>query len=198
MDTTVGLLIVAILMAVAFFSGLRWLIRARSQYGGARVVTCPDTEHPASVEVDALHTALTSAIGFPDIRLQNCSRWPVKKDCGQECLLDLDVAPDECLVRGVLMKWYRGKKCVSCKTTFGDLHVTDHKPALRNADGELLVWSQVSLAGIGNVIQTHQPICWNCYIAQSFVKDHPELVVYRPWKDVALEKHEQTTSRPLL
>lgn len=198
MDNTVGFLIITIVLAVAFFSGLRWLIRARSRYGGTQVVTCPETERPASVEVNAFQAALTSAIGSPDIRLQNCSRWPAKKDCGQECLLDLDVAPDECLVRGVLMKWYRGKKCVNCETTFGDLHVTDHKPALQNVEGKLVEWSQVSIADICKVLQTHQPICWNCYIAQSFVKDHPELVVYRPWKDVALEKHEKAaTSRPL-
>src|SRR4030095_8199697 len=183
MDTTVGLLIVMVLIAVASFFGLRFITRARSKYGGTRVVTCPETSHPVSVEVDALQAAFTSAIGAPDIRLQNCSRWPLEKDCGQECLLDLDVARDECLVHGVLMKWYRGKKCVYCDTTFSELHLTDHKPALRDPEGKLLEWREVSIADIRKVLETYVPVCWNCYTAQSFIVDHPELVVYRPWKN---------------
>jgi hypothetical protein len=182
MDTTVGLLIVTVLIAAAFFFGLRWITRARAKYGGSRVITCPETSHPVSVEVDALQAAFTSAIGLPDIRLQNCSRWPLKKDCGQECLLHLDVAPAECLIHGVLMKWYRGKKCVNCETTFGELHLTDHKPALRSPDGKLLEWNQVSSSEINRVLATHVPVCWNCYTAQSFIVEHPELVVHRPWR----------------
>jgi hypothetical protein len=27
------------------------------------------------------------------------------------------------------------------------------------------------------------PVCWGCYVAQSFRREHPELVVYRPWRD---------------
>ena len=27
---------------------------------------------------------------------------------------------------------------------------------------------------------THLPVCWNCHIAESFRREHPELVVDRP------------------
>jgi hypothetical protein len=34
------------------------------------------------------------------------------------------------------------------------------------------------------VLETHLAVCWNCYIAQSFRLNHPEMVVYRPsWND---------------
>jgi hypothetical protein len=33
------------------------------------------------------------------------------------------------------------------------------------------------------VLETHLPVCWDCYIAQSFVREHPDLVVYRPWRN---------------
>lgn len=199
MDTTVGLLIVTVLIAVAFFFGLRWFIRARSQYGGIQIVTCPETQRPASVEVNAVQTAFTAALGTPLIGLQNCSRWPIKKDCGQECLLNVHVAPDDCLVYGVLMKWYRGKKCVFCRKTFADLHLTDHKPALQSPEGKLLEWSEVSITNVSTVLQTWNPVCWDCYIAQSFAIEHPDLVVYRPWRNTTFSKHqERPTSHPTL
>ncbi len=200
MDTTVGLLIVTVLIAVAFFFGLRWLFTVRSKYAGTQIVTCPETKRPASVEVDALEAAFTSAIGVPDIRLQNCSRWPIKKDCGQECLLDLDIASEDCLVHGVFMQWYRGKHCFFCKAEFGDLHLTDRKPALRSPEGKLLEWKQVSFNDIATVLRTYQPVCWDCYIAQSFLVEHPDLVVYRPWKGVGLTHKESvgTPRRPTL
>jgi hypothetical protein len=190
MDTTADLLIVTalVLIAVASFFGIRWILRARSKYGGTQIVTCPETNTSAYVEVDVLEAALTSVLGASDIRLQNCSRWPTKKDCGQECLLNLTVAPSDCLVHGVLMKWYRGKQCLYCGMTFTELHLTDHKPALRNQAGKLLQWNEVAIADMPKVLRSYEPVCWNCYIAQSFAIEHPELVTYRPWKDEALTR----------
>jgi len=183
MDTTVGLSIVIILIAVGFFLGLRSLFRVISRYRGTQIVTCPETNHPAMVEVDALQATLSSAVGRPTIQLQNCSRWPLKEHCGQECLAHLEVAPTECLVNGLLSKWYEGKQCCYCHVTFNELHWADHQPALRSTAGELRTWSEVSLSEIFSILSTHQPVCWNCYIAQSFILQHPDLVVYRPWRD---------------
>lgn len=190
MDTTVGFLIGVILIAVALFYVIRWLIRAREDYGGTRIVTCPETARPANVEVDAVHAALTSTFGNPDIRLQTCTRWPLRENCGQECLIDLNVAPADCLVNSVLMKWYSGRKCLHCGVAFEEVNWTDHRPALRSPDGDLRKWSEVSVAEVATVLNTYSPVCWNCYIAQSFVSEHPELVVFRPWKS-DMDQHER-------
>ncbi|HEY6121378.1 MAG TPA: hypothetical protein VIV66_15575 [Pyrinomonadaceae bacterium] len=179
---TAAYLIVIVLVATALWFGLRELIRAFSRYRGTRIVTCPETGKPTMVEVDALHASLTSTVGLPEIRLENCWRWPLKEQCGQECLVDLDVAPDQCLVSGVLMRWYNGKKCVYCGNPFAEVHWIDHKPAMRSPEGELVSWPQVNLTNLWQVLDTYQPVCWNCYIAQSFRLDHPDLVVYRPWR----------------
>ena len=176
-------LIVVILVALAAYFGIKWLVRARSRFSGAKIVTCPETGKPAVIEVDALHASLTSSVGFPDIRLQNCSRWPLKEQCGQECLTSLDVAPEQCLVSGVLMRWYSGKNCCYCRKPFHELHWTDHKPALLTPEGVLLEWSEVPIEHISTVMETHLPVCWDCYIVQSFKRDHPDLVVYRPWQN---------------
>jgi hypothetical protein len=34
-----------------------------------------------------------------------------------------------------------------------------------------------------SVLETHAPVCWDCYIAQTFRQDHPDLVVIRPWRN---------------
>ena len=183
MDTAAGSLIAIIILTAALCFGLRWLVRSSSRYRGTRIVTCPETKEPAIVEVDALHASLTSTVGLPDIRLEECSRWPIKEQCGQECLIDLDVAPGQCLVSGVLMRWYRGKTCVYCGKPFEELHWIDHRPALQAPEGTLVRWSGVSVGNLSTVMETHLPVCWNCYIAHSFLLEHPDLVVYRPWRN---------------
>ena len=182
MNTTADSLIVIGLLAVASWFGFRWLVRSYSKYRGSRIVTCPETGKPAIVEVDALQASLTSTVGPPDIRLNNCWRWPIKEQCGQECLANLDVAPSQCLVSGVLMRWYQGKKCVHCGKRFDKLHWIDHRPGLKSPEGELVRWREVSVENVLTVLDTHHPVCWNCYMAQSFRLDHPDLVVYRPWR----------------
>jgi len=177
---TAAYIIIAVILATALYFGILWLVRASSSYRGTRIVTCPETSEPAIVEVDAQHASLTSIVGLPDIRLENCSRWPIKRQCGQECLANLDVAPGECLVSGVLMRWYRGKKCVYCGKTAEELHWMDHKPALQTPGGELVEWREVPVENLSMVLETHLPVCWDCYIAQSFVREHPDLVIYRP------------------
>jgi hypothetical protein len=133
------------------------------------------------VEIDAVHATLTSAVGPPDIRLWDCGRWPMNRDCGQECLAQLDVAPDDCLARGILMRWYRSKSCVYCDKHFDAVHWADHQPALQTPNGNLVEWKDVSLGNLKSVMATHQPVCWNCFIARSFWQNHPDLVVYRHW-----------------
>ena len=182
MFTAVSLLIV-VALAVALWFGLRWFVRSYSKYQGSRTVTCPETGKPAVVEVDALHASLTSTVRLPDIRLRDCSRWPIKRQCGQECLTELDVAPEECLVSGVLMRWYSGKRCVYCGQAFAELNWIDHQPALQSPSGQLVEWKEVLIDDVRNVLETHLPVCWSCFIAQSFRRDHPDLVVYRPYRD---------------
>jgi len=179
-DTAAGSLIATVSLVAALWICFRWLVRSSSSYRGTRIVTCPETKTPAIVEVDALHASLTSTVGLPLIRLQSCSRWPIREQCGQECLMDLDVAPDRCLVSGVLMRWYRDNNCVYCGNAFPELHWVDHRPALLSADGNLLGWNQVTLNQLRNVLESHSPVCRDCFIAQEFRRDHPDLVLLRP------------------
>jgi hypothetical protein len=189
---SLGYLIVIVLMVTAVYFGIRWLVRY-SRYRGTKIVTCPETRRPTMVEVDALHASLTSTVGPPDIRLQDCTRWPTQEKCGQECLVHLDVGSDQCLVSGVLMRWYRGRNCFYCSKPMNELHWADHKPALLSPEDLLVRWSGVSLENLSTVLNTHLPVCWDCYIVQSFRREHPDLVVYRPGLNDVTEA--QTTRR---
>lgn len=81
------------------------------------------------------------------------------------------------------MRWYNTKSCVYCGNRFDEIHLTDHKPGLQSPDGKLVKWSEIPIHGVENVLATYMPVCWSCYVAQSFRREHPELVVYRPWRD---------------
>lgn len=195
MITVVYVIAAALFVALLYF-GIQYFVRTRKRFGGAQVITCPETGKQAMVEVDARHAAITSLVGQPYVRLESCWRWPLNKECGQECLIQLNVAPPECLVRGVLMKWYKGKRCVFCRGLFDEPRLTEHKPALLNPKGITLEWGEISIPNLMETLETHQPVCWNCHIAQTFRTEHPDLVVYRPWrKDIPGDARGSSASR---
>src|SRR5215471_13853358 len=178
MITIIYLMIAALLVAAIYF-GIRYFVQASQKFGGERVIICPETGKQAMVEVDVRHAALSSLIGQTDLRLDDCWRWPLKENCGQECLLQLDVADSNCVVRSVLEKWYRDKHCAFCERPFEHIDLTDHKPALLSPEGVTIEWRQVPIAKVMETMRTHLPVCWNCHIAQEFHREHPELIVDR-------------------
>src|SRR5437763_3815390 len=121
-------------------------------------------------------------MGLAELRLKACTRWPEKKDCGQECLAQVEWNPEGCLVWNILSGWYEGKSCFYCHVPFGEIHLIDHRPAFLSPEGRTIEWSEIPLEQIPAALDTHSPVCWNCHIAQSFRLEHPELVVDRPWR----------------
>ena len=176
---SIAYVIAAVLLIGLIYFGIRFWVKASERFGGGQIITCPETKKEAIVSVDVEHAALTSLVGQTDIRLENCWRWPMRENCGQECLAQLNVAPENCMVRSVLMKWYKDKSCAFCRKVFEEQHIIDHKPALLSPGGLLLEWREVALPNLAEIMATHRPVCWNCYIAQAFRRDHPELVVDR-------------------
>lgn len=56
------------------------------RYSGGRPVRCPEDRQPAVVVIDVRHAAATAMDGSPDLRLSECTRWPERSKCKQECL----------------------------------------------------------------------------------------------------------------
>lgn len=177
---------VAAIIAFAFLCIVgTYAVRVFMRFRGKRLVTCPETDKVVAVEVEATHAALTFNRGTPELRLKSCTRWPERHDCGQECVEQIELAPEDCLVRNIFTDWYRGKACAFCHMRFGEIHLTDHKPALLNAEHRIIEWQEIPPEKIPETLATHLPVCWNCGVAESFRMEHPELVTDRPWRHTA-------------
>jgi hypothetical protein len=170
-----GALIVVSLIPVAWST-----LRAYLKFRGTRVITCPETGCPAAVEVDERHAASSTFLNETELRLASCSRWPEREGCGQECLAQIEAAPEGCLVRTMLIAWYRGSTCAFCQKEIPEIHWSDHKPAILTPDGRTIEWAEVRPENLPGVFATHRRVCWNCHIAQSFRARFPGLAVERP------------------
>jgi len=148
---------------------------------GKRLVTCPETQKPAAVDLDAKHLAGEAAFGAPHLRLSECSRWPERQGCGQECLKQIEGAPEGCLVRRIVADWYAGRTCAICgKPVEVAEQRVGHVPALLSPEKRTVYWDKIAPERLPEVFQTHSPVCWSCHIAETFRREHPDLVVDRP------------------
>ena len=173
-------IIIAILVGALgylLFRSLRTYFKLR----GKRLVTCPETQKAAAVDLDAVHLARDAAFGTPHFRLSECSRWPERQGCGQECLKQIEAAPEGCLVRRIVANWYAGKTCVICgKPVDVAEQWVGHVPALLNPEKETIYWDKIAPERLPEVFQTHSPVCWSCHVTETFRRVHPDLVVDRP------------------
>jgi hypothetical protein len=84
------LVMVSILALTAL---LMWFIAHETlrRYRTLKALRCPETGGAVGVAIDAHHAALTAALmapGEPQLRVQQCSSWPERAACGQDCLRD--------------------------------------------------------------------------------------------------------------
>lgn len=180
MSTTILITLLVLVLALALFiNGVIPAVRAYLRYRGKRVITCPETQKAAAVEVDAKQAGVGAFLNEPTIRLRDCSRWPERQNCGQDCLQQFEADPENCLVWNIVSKWYEGKNCVLCHKPIGGIHHVDHAPALLGPDFKTTEWKRFRPEQLPDVFATHQPVCWNCHVAETFRRLHPELVVER-------------------
>ena len=180
--------VLGVVVLILLLYGWRTLIVAYRTYRGKMLVTCPETDQTVGVSVDTRRAAVTAAYLKPELRLQQCTRWPERQDCGQECLSRIEASPADCLVRTMLTDWYRERSCAFCGTGFQQVGSYDHtlyfgydkRPALVSSDGKLVEWLSMPVEALPQALTTHKPVCWNCLIAQTFRQKYPELVVDRP------------------
>ena len=55
----------------------------------------------------------------------------------------------------------------------------DHQPGLLDPERKTVDWRDVPAERIPEVMETHQPVCWNCHVMNTFTRSHPELIVDR-------------------
>ncbi len=181
MTSTVLVVLVLAVAALALLGG--WLVPTWRRWRGARVINCPETNDPQTVRIDAKHAALTSVGALPELRLESCTRWPERQDCGQDCLKQIENSPYGCLVKSMVVEWYVGKNCVFCGKAIVVAGVAEHAPALVAPDGTTVLWKDLRPESLPEIFRTHKAACWNCHVAESVVRKHPEVVTVRPERD---------------
>lgn len=169
-SVAIGVLVAVVLWRMA----AAWV-----RYRGNRLITCPENRRPAGVKVDAGHAAVTSLGRRLDLRLSSCSRWPEKADCGQECLRQVEASPADCLVRNILAKWFEGKVCAVCGRPAGEIHQAGSQPALLMDHKTTVEWKQIPVDKLLDTLAVSEPVCFGCHMANTLVREHPELVVDR-------------------
>ncbi|MGD0696410.1 MAG: hypothetical protein ABSB82_16435 [Terriglobia bacterium] len=152
-------------------------------YRGTRLVICPETRLPAAVVVDARMVAEETVLGVPHLQLRTCSRWPERQDCGQACLSQIEHAPQDCLLKNIVGKWYAEKKCAYCGKPFDNVEdIFHHKPALMGPGGKSLEWDAIRPETLPQVFSTCIPVCWSCHMVETFRREHPNVVMDNPWQ----------------
>jgi hypothetical protein len=173
-------LVIGIVFVLSFIPMAYAIARGYRRFRGPRVVTCPETGTTVGVELNARKAAFTGAFNDPEFRLSSCTRWPERQSCGQECIAQIEEAPDGCLVRERLAEFYVNARCAICGRAIGQIRAFDRKPGLLAPDLKTVDWSEIKPEELPAVLATHKPICWNCHLAESFLSRYPDRVVKDP------------------
>jgi len=89
----IGYLVAAITVPVGVALAPVWRKRR-----SAEQVTCPYTGTTALISLDPWHAARMHALGNYELRVRSCTFWPEQCDCAQECLSQLEEAPERARV----------------------------------------------------------------------------------------------------
>ena len=173
---------ILVLMVGALAFGAAKVLQTYFKYRGQREVTCPETKRPAAVHVDAIKAARVAMTGKQWIGLDQCSRWPERQNCGQDCLSQVNADPENCLVWNMVAAWYRGKSCAYCQKPFGEIHWHERHPALLSPGHIAKQWNEIPAETLPDVFQTYLPVCWDCYIAETFRRQNADKVLDRSWE----------------
>ena len=81
-------LIALIILAGLVYNTTPYLRHVYNRYHRRRVVTCPETQGLAEVQIRAGWAAATAILAKPALRVKSCTLWPGKKGCTQGCIED--------------------------------------------------------------------------------------------------------------
>ena len=150
-------------LGAVLLTGLPVLVSLQDYYRnrGIQAVTCPDSGEPAAVKVDNKFAFFSALRGQEHSRLEACSRWPEKGDCGEECLEQLEDSPEN--IERFLKKWYEGKSCAICQRALTPSDWRRSRLAVLNQQQQLFELRQMFLETLQSALQEMRPLCWNCH-----------------------------------
>lgn len=75
--------------------------------------------------------------------------------------------------------WESERRCSVCGVRLIDSEHGSHHVAFRGRDGISREWNQLSVEGLATALESSPPLCWDCHVAETFRREHPELVTDR-------------------
>jgi len=165
-----SLLFVAIAVALTIAGiaggiGVRRILSAWIRFRNHFIVTCPADQKAAGVVADRAHAAWTAWRGTAELRLSGCTHWPEHAGCDQGCREQIERAPEDCLARTILAKWYADKCCVECGEPLGAAYWNASKPVLLTRERGLQTWDEVALDRLPATLDSAKPVCFECYVS---------------------------------
>ncbi len=155
--------LVLFFLGAALVTGLPVALSLQSyfQNRGRQSAICPETGEPAEIEVDRKFSFWTALRGQEHSRLQSCTRWPEKGDCGQECLAQVDPSPEN--VERLMLGWYKGKVCAICTRAITPSDWRRSRLAWLDSQHKLIELRQVNLRQLQSALAEMRPLCWPCH-----------------------------------
>ena len=131
------------------------------QNRGRQSAICPENGEPVDIEVDRKYAFWTALRGQEHSRLQSCTRWPEKGDCGQECLAQVDPAPEN--VERLMLAGTRARCAPSAparlRRPIGGAAVWHGS----TSNSKLVELRQVNLRQLQSALEEMRPLCWTCH-----------------------------------
>jgi len=155
--------IVLFFLGAILVTGLPVVVSLQNYYQnrGRQPVICPDSGQPVDVEVDNKFAFWSALRGQEHSRLESCTRWPEKADCGQECLAQIEPSPEN--VERLLTKWYEGKSCAICTRALSPSDWRRSRLAVLNEQQKIFELRDMYLDELQATLQNMRPLCWNCH-----------------------------------
>lgn len=145
-----------------------------------RIVKCPETTKTVAIGLEPRRAMAPEVLGRRRLKVRRCTEWPARMACRQECLSEVERAPDDCRVASILRGWYADKRCAFCRAPLSPIGIATHKPAILSATGETFEWGAIKPETIHEVIATHRPVCWDCHVIETLSRTHRDRPVEGP------------------
>ncbi len=79
----------------------------------------------------------------------------------------------------MIRKWVRDRACASCGGALDTSERSGRHVALQTMEGFIRPWTNLAPDDVPLALITDVPVCWNCYVADRFRREHPDLVTDR-------------------
>ena len=77
----------------------------------------------------------------------------------------------------ILTDIFANQSCALCGRAIRGVPSVGHKPAFLGPDGRTTACDEIAPERVYDLFRTHHVLCWDCDGAETFRREHPELVI---------------------